>query len=266
MLGMFDANAYDTLMKGARGAELVGTETVSEVAAEHVAVRFAQATMDLWVDGRKLELLRARLDATKAVQGQNPGQSVEELTMTVDYTMELPSPAAAAAEDWSFKLPAGAKPFAATPSATDLKGKPMIDFTLPGLEGKSTWHLAELKGKVIIIDFWYAGCEPCKEELPALQKILAEFKDRGLALIAVNIGDTAETVRKFLAAQKLDVPVALDTRGETAIAYGLEGFPTLVLVGRDGIIRAVHVGYGPGSADLARAEVKQLLAEATPSK
>jgi cytochrome c biogenesis protein CcmG/thiol:disulfide interchange protein DsbE len=125
------------------------------------------------------------------------------------------------------------------------------------LGGEPT-SLGEHRGKVVLLDFWATWCPPCVASMPALQRAHERYQGEGLVVLGVNQepNDLA-SVRAFVARRGLEFPIVVD-EGEVAPAYGVFSFPTSVLVGRDGVIRAVH--RGPvGEAQLGR-EIEAALA------
>jgi peroxiredoxin len=153
---------------------------------------------------------------------------------------------------------AGCKAPEAGEPAHALSGKPAPDFTLTALDGQSL-HLAALKGKPVVLDFWATWCPPCRKLLPSIQKLHDEMGDK-VAVIGVNDEDRA-TVQRFVADNHVTVPQALDTDHAVSAAYGVQGIPFTVFIDKDGNIAAVHEGIDLDHdlyADL-KAEVDKLL-------
>lgn len=149
---------------------------------------------------------------------------------------------------------------------SELEGKPAPDFTLKNLEGQQV-SLANQKGNVVVIDFWATWCPPCRASLPHLQEVSdnKEYSDEGLKVYAVNLREKPETIKTFMKNNKLSFPVLLDD-GTVADKYGVEGIPTTAIVGRDGKVTNVFVGYGPGSAEKLEQAIEKALAEPKPEK
>ena len=126
----------------------------------------------------------------------------------------------------------------------DLRGKAAPDFTLKTVDGKEV-TLSKLKGKVVVLDFWATWCAPCRLSLPHLQKLStdAEKAKKGLVVLAVNAGEDKDQVLPFVASNNYSFTVPMDATGRTKEAYGLEGMPTTIVIGRDGKIFAVFVGF-----------------------
>lgn len=130
---------------------------------------------------------------------------------------------------------------------TSLEGKAAPDFSLTTLDGKGV-KLSDLKGKVVVLDFWATWCPPCRKSLPHLQKVSADkaLADKGLVVWAVNAREAKEKVQKYMDDNKLTFTVPMDP-GKTMGEYKVQGIPTTVIVGRDGNIKNVFVGFGDGS-------------------
>ena len=124
-----------------------------------------------------------------------------------------------------------------------LVGSPAPEFELPGLDG-STVRLSNYRGKVVLLNFWYTGCAPCREETPALQAANRELAGQGLQIIGVNVRlneragpDGEADIRKFVDEFGVTYPIALDVESKADRAYQIYVLPTSVMIDRDGQIR-----------------------------
>ena len=128
-------------------------------------------------------------------------------------------------------------------SSSPLIGKAMPDFTLSTIDGKSAVHLASLKGQPIILNFWASWCVGCNQEAPFLQKAQAQLKAQGVQLVGVDGQELASAGQAFLLKQKLNYLNVHDTLdGNTAISYGVTGFPETVFINRDGLVVGKWIG------------------------
>jgi peroxiredoxin len=115
-------------------------------------------------------------------------------------------------------------------------------FALSDINGK-TWNFPEdLKGKVVAIRFWADWCKSCAEEMPVIEKVYNKYKDKGLVVLAVNIGQERDAVVKFVNGIKISYPVLLDPRAMVTKRYGVTGLPITFIIDRNGTIRQKILG------------------------
>jgi peroxiredoxin len=123
----------------------------------------------------------------------------------------------------------------------DKPGAPAATFTT--LEGKSI-VLAELRGKVVLVNFWATSCPGCVKEMPDMVETYKQYKDRGFEIVAVAMSyDPPNYVANFVQTRQLPFPVALDVNGEHARAFGnVQVTPTTFIIGKDGRILEQKLG------------------------
>jgi len=120
------------------------------------------------------------------------------------------------------------------------------DFTLPTLDGESI-TLGELKGKVVLINFWTTWCPPCKEEMPSMERLHKMFKGQPFTILAVDIMEDREKVKSFAETYKLSFPILLDKNGDVSLKYVANVIPTTHIIDRAG--KAVGKIVGPRQWD-----------------
>jgi thiol-disulfide isomerase/thioredoxin len=125
------------------------------------------------------------------------------------------------------------------------------------VDGRET-TLASLRGKPVLVDFWATWCEPCREEMPQIQALYDQFKDKGLMVVGIDTDEPAETARKYFEDQHYSFANLLGSGNDVVKKYGAEMIPMVMLIDKDGAVRYVHHGWGSGM-DLS-AEVKKLVA------
>ncbi|MGH7413039.1 MAG: TlpA disulfide reductase family protein [Candidatus Rokuibacteriota bacterium] len=98
-----------------------------------------------------------------------------------------------------------------------------------------TIRLADLKGKVVFLNFWATWCEPCREEMPSMERLHRAYKDRGLVVLAISLDSQgASVVKPFVKQFKLTFPVGLDPRMAVRDAYGVWAVPSTFIIDRQG--------------------------------
>jgi len=150
-----------------------------------------------------------------------------------------------------------------------LPGHPAPDFTVEvmppspagdngWLEDGTTMRLADLRGHVVVLNFWASWCIPCRYEHPALTKVARVYQDRGVRFVGILYNDSPEAARRWLADLGGEsYPTGLDPDSRTAIAYGLYGVPETFFIGRDGRVGYKHIG--PVTESLLVEKIEELL-------
>ena len=164
---------------------------------------------------------------------------------------------------WTFvsRVPAAATTDGAPPPSPR-EGFSAPDFNLDLLGGGQV-TLSDLRGQAVMINIWASWCPPCREEMPAIQKVYEDYREQGLLVLAVNTThqDTEAAAAAFVDEFCLTFPVPLDRTGSVSNRYQLRGLPSTYFVDRQGVIRSVVVG-GPMSESLIRTKVQEILQEA----
>jgi len=140
---------------------------------------------------------------------------------------------------WSQLLTPAQNQASTSGNASDpLKGHPAPDFTLAALSSQpaAALHLASLKGKPIVLNFWASSCAPCAEEAPMLQTMWQHAQARGIVFIGVDFQDPKSDGLSFLQKYAITYPNVLDPDGSTAIHYGVTFTPTTFFINRQGVI------------------------------
>jgi peroxiredoxin len=118
------------------------------------------------------------------------------------------------------------------------------DFTKTQLASGKKFHLADLKGKVVLVNFWATWCGPCRMEIPGFVDLVTQYRKKGLAIVGVSIDRKPEgEVKDFLGKAHINYPVVMDPDGELANQYGgFEYIPVSFLIGKDGKVLKVYPG------------------------
>jgi len=115
------------------------------------------------------------------------------------------------------------------------------DFQLQSLDGQ-TVSLGDLRGEPVLINFWATWCPPCRSEMPYIQEVYEEWVNRGLVVLAINIGESSSKVEEFRQSHGLSFAVLLDTKQDVAQRYNITGIPTTFFIDKDGIIQDKIIG------------------------
>jgi peroxiredoxin len=113
------------------------------------------------------------------------------------------------------------------------------DFTLKDLQGKS-WAFKDLRGKVVLVNFWATWCPPCRKEMPDLDTLYMRFKDQGLVILAISDEDAAK-VTPFVAERKISYPILLDPAREVNGLFAVRGIPKSFVYDREGKLVAQSI-------------------------
>ena len=135
---------------------------------------------------------------------------------------------------------------------------PAPDFTLKSMSGENL-RLAELRGKVVLINFWASWCGPCRQEMPILDRIHQRYEPTGFSVIGINVESDPTKARKIADRAGLEFPLVLDQDQQVSKAYDVQAMPYTVLVDRDGKVRYIHAGYKPGDEKKYVNRLKALL-------
>lgn len=115
------------------------------------------------------------------------------------------------------------------------------DFELQTLDGKKM-RLSDLKGKVVMLNFWATWCPPCKQEMPVMQEAYQKYKDQGFEIAAVNIGETDVAVQSFAKTQGLTFPIWLDYNKDITRQYKIGPIPSSFFIDANGIVAKKNEG------------------------
>jgi cytochrome c biogenesis protein CcmG, thiol:disulfide interchange protein DsbE len=136
-------------------------------------------------------------------------------------------------------------------------GKAM-PFALRDLDGREH-RLADYRGKVVVLNFWATWCEPCREEMPSLDRLAAKLAGRPFAVLAVDYAEGAPRVREFAARQALRFPLLLDRDGSVTKSWGVRTLPATYVIDAGGQLRHVAVGAMDWESPEVLAAIERLL-------
>jgi thiol-disulfide isomerase/thioredoxin len=149
---------------------------------------------------------------------------------------------------WSLLLPVAAQELKPLPPA------PAPALELPDLRGRQH-RLADYRGKVVLVNFWATWCVPCRDEMPSIERLRSALEGRPFAVLAVNLAEPEDRIRKFLDAVPLGFPVLLDRDARATRAWQARALPTTYIVAPDGTVRYRHLG----ELDWSKPEVRRFV-------
>ncbi len=124
-------------------------------------------------------------------------------------------------------------------AASLIAGEPAPNFDLPALGGGKV-QLAGLKGKPVILNFWATWCTPCRKEMPDLQGVYNQYKDKGVQLYGINVGESDVAVSNFVRQVAVDFPILIDKGEKAQTDYKILPLPATFFIDRNGTIRAIY--------------------------
>ncbi len=116
------------------------------------------------------------------------------------------------------------------------------DFTLENMQGEKV-SLSQLRGKVVIVNFWATWCPPCRTEMPSMEVLHQTFKDDDLVLLAINVEKNGrKAVTRFLQETPYNFPILLDDQQQTQNLYGVFQYPESFIIDRSGVVVKQVIG------------------------
>lgn len=139
-------------------------------------------------------------------------------------------------------------------------GKPAPGFTLTDIQGK-TWSLADLKGKVVLLNFWASWCAPCLEEIPSMVTLHGMLPSEYFAMVTILYNDRPDYAQNVVNKSGAKFPVLLDPDAKMARAYGLTGVPETFIIDPQGVLREKFIGPKDWKSDDAVALIEHYFPE-----
>lgn len=212
----------------------------------------ARTTKDLALQIRQLPVVPNKLQLAGALAGLSTEgdfgrETLQEVTSTLAAALREQPPASKAGEpDFLYVQLASLVRYehmqassdnpqfaaAVTKLERDDANRQKADFTLTDLQGKS-WHLRDLQGKVVLVNFWATWCPPCRKEMPDLDALYSKFKDQGFVVLAISDEEAAK-VSTFIGERKISYPVLLDPGRKVNDLFQVEGIPKSFVYDRSG--------------------------------
>lgn len=139
---------------------------------------------------------------------------------------------------------------------------PAPDWTLPAIQNaEGELSMSDFRGKITYVDFWASWCGPCRLSLPALNSLNEAFSDDPVQFLAISIDVVEEDAWDFLKRYSVDYPVVIDTEGDIARMFAVDGMPSGYLLDAEGRVREIHIGFKRGDELKLAESIKKMLAE-----
>ena len=257
----FHSDPKSLVLEDVNSATHAGVEDLDGVAADRLEFEQEGIDVTMWLQSEgEPKVLKLVLDLTAMFNLPANGSAI--LTMNyedVKHNVELGD------ETWSFKSPEGKKvATTAFEAATGMEppvevGSVAHDFELENEKGEMV-KLSSHKGKdVVVLDFWATWCPPCVKGLPIVEGLATEFAEKNVAVYAVNLQEEKDQIVKFLEGKNISLSWLMDKDGAVGGAYGVQSIPTTLVIGKDGLVKAVHTGLGPDFESELREEIEGAL-------
>jgi peroxiredoxin len=133
-------------------------------------------------------------------------------------------------------------------------------FSLPSRSG-DTVALAQLKGKVVMLNFWASWCGPCRQEMPLLEQMHKRYSSLGFTLVGVNVDANSKDAEEWLGKTPVTFPVLFDRESKVSKMYDVSAMPSTVFIDRQGNVRYLHRGYKAGDEGEYLNQIRALLKE-----
>jgi thiol-disulfide isomerase/thioredoxin len=150
----------------------------------------------------------------------------------------------------------------ALPTSMDLirAGAPAPQFQLNSNSGKPL-SLADLKGRIVLVNFWASWCGPCRKEMPLLEQLNRQYRSKGVTLVGVNVEPDSAAATDWLKATPVSFPILFDVDSKVSKLYQVEGMPNTVILDRKGNVRYIHRGYSAGAENEYLDQIRALIRE-----
>jgi cytochrome c biogenesis protein CcmG/thiol:disulfide interchange protein DsbE len=145
----------------------------------------------------------------------------------------------------------------------EVTARPAAQFTLESMDGEQV-DLSELRGKVVLVDFWASWCAPCRQEAATLKQVYQEYAGQPVEFIGVNIWDRQKDAIQYVSDFGIPYPNGVDESGTIAIDYGVRGIPEKFFIDSNGMVQ--HKFVGPMHPEALRSTLDKLLASRASGK
>jgi len=159
-----------------------------------------------------------------------------------------------------FLLSVAVAPVLATSVDQIHTGAPAPQFQLNSNNGKPL-SLADLKGRIVLVNFWASWCGPCRKEMPLLEQLNRQYRSKGVTLVGVNVEPDSAAATDWLKATPVSFPILFDVDSKVSKLYQVEGMPNTVILDRKGNVQYIHRGYSAGAESEYLDQIRALIRE-----
>ena len=142
-------------------------------------------------------------------------------------------------------------------ASSKLVGQTAPDFTLRSDQGDNK-KLSELRGKVVMLNFWATWCGPCRQEIPKLAELKELHDEYDFELLGINIDEDPNKALRLAKKLSVNFPILFDQAKQVSKTYSIDAMPMTILIDRDGTIRYVHRGYKENYVGLYQEQIQKL--------
>jgi thiol-disulfide isomerase/thioredoxin len=253
-----------TLVAGMTSLEIVDREPYRDGRpAVHLAgVQADGVNWDLWISAdEEPQPLRMLIDLTPMLVASGKMNIPDGYSHQIRYDFQAYRMSGEVDESlFMYKPSEGAKKYASpeeyyaqkgdAPPVHEMTGKPAPAFRALDIEGKIL-DTRQLRGKVVIVDFWASWCQPCLEAMPIIEKVVQTFEGEPVVLLSINTGEELEKVKEFFSDRKTKAATLLDPNGRIADGYKADRIPQTVVINPNGVIQNILMGFAD-EEDLTR--------------
>ena len=151
-------------------------------------------------------------------------------------------------------------PALANPLDTLRAGAPAPAFQLNSNGGRPV-SLGSLRGQIVLVNFWASWCGPCRKEMPILEQLNRQYRNKGVTLVGVNVEPDSAAATDWLKATPVSFPILFDVDSKVSKLYQVEGMPNTVILDRKGNVRYIHRGYSAGAENEYLDQIRALIRE-----